>query len=127
MPDSISIHAAFLLDNTLTVALQTSIYSPLPLLVGYSLRWTKESEVVDIHPRLLVKPGSALWSIPVPDARCSNPILRFSIWKDNTFSERLADTGWADPFIQTASNPVEADRKRDAISSYGKESDAWML
>ena len=76
--------------------------SEFPLLVGCSVR-SRDGKIVDIPAQWLKSPGSALWNIKAPpecqistdpwDKSWSGQII-FALWQDDTFTKRLADTGW---------------------------------
>ena len=72
-----------------------------PLYVGCSLR-TLKGEIVDIPARWLKSPGKAIWVIKA-DKRFKTGefhdgdwegYVMLALWRNETFKERLADTGW---------------------------------
>jgi hypothetical protein len=72
-----------------------------PLLVGCSLR-TPQGGIIDLPAGWLSSPGLALWDVKVT-ADFMNKAdrydgwhgeIKFALWRNATFSERLADTVW---------------------------------
>jgi len=88
-----------------------------------------DGSVQDIPVRRLKKQGDVAWIIPMPpDA--GDPILRFSTWKNETFSERMDDTGWVEHGTEE-SKMVRPFGGKDTcmatniIDACGSEEDCW--
>lgn len=91
-----------------SVSFGLSITGPstaFPLVLGCSLR-THKGQVVDIAARYIDSAGMALWHVDAdqrfrinemgrPDDGWSGSVI-FALWRDRSFSERIADTGWYD-------------------------------
>jgi hypothetical protein len=87
-----------------SVVFGLDIQGSCPLLVGCSLQ-TSKGEVIDLPPKWLSSPGLAIWQIKPDDKFFENPnahvydriklgVIKFALWKDDTFTNRLADTDW---------------------------------
>lgn len=93
---------------SMSVVFGLSVEGPaalFPLVLGSSLR-TEQGDVVDLPAKRIVSPGPAIWSIAdeidgrFKTGRASDYSLRadgeiiFALWRDDSFTERFADTGW---------------------------------
>lgn len=110
-----------------------------PLLVGCSLL-TPRGEAVDLRARWLKSPGLAIWEVkadvqflenpgvfPITDRRWSGRII-FALWRNDSFTERLTDTGWVNWHAQSliGSSTAGLDMQDDRIKrEYGKRFDVW--
>jgi hypothetical protein len=114
--------------------------STFPVFVGCSLL-TPKGEVVDLPAQWLNTPGLALWKIKADD-RFQNPAepnpmsaftpwygkIIFALYTDDTFENRLTDTGWVEWSAQwlIGSSTKGLDMQDDAIKrKYGKRLDVW--
>lgn len=109
-----------------------------PLLVGCSLL-TPKGEVVDLPAKWLKSPGLAIWTYEA-DARflhkpgvepCDRVWLgriKFALWRDDTFTERLADTDWVrwETFYLIGTSTAGVNMSDDHIErNYGHRLDVW--
>lgn len=109
-----------------------------PLLVGCSLL-TPRGEEVDLPARWLKSPGLAIWSVKAdaqflenprvtPDDRVWSGRIIFALWRDDTFTERLTDTGWVNwrAYSLIGSSTAGVNMQDDQIKSgYGNRLDVW--
>jgi hypothetical protein len=108
-----------------------------PLFIGCSLL-TRQGEVVDQPARWLPSPGLALWDIKIGERRFQdNPGVPmdgwsgrviFAMYPDDTFSERLADTGWVpwSVYWLIGSSTAALDMQDQEIrAKYGNRFDVW--
>lgn len=107
-----------------------------PLVVGASLR-RRDGEVVDLPPRKLSSAGYASWEVrPIPpgfqvstareDGKAG--LIMFALWRDASFQERLADTGWVTweaPWLVGASTAGVEMREREMNERYGARQHVW--
>jgi hypothetical protein len=113
--------------------------SEFPLLVGCSLL-NPTGQEVDIPARWLKSPGLAIWGVsPGGESRdvkfIANPNdmtmagkIMFALWRDDTFTERLADTGWVNwkAYWLIGSSTAGLDMQDERIKQeYGNRLDVW--
>lgn len=106
-----------------------------PLLVGCSLR-SSQGCVVDLPARWLLSPGQALWDVKGTDEfKIGSDVfsewsgqIKFALWRDDTFNQRLADSGWLAwhaPYMigaSTAGLDIQDQRIKD---NYGDRLHVW--
>jgi hypothetical protein len=107
-----------------------------PLLVGCSLR-TPKGEVRDLPAKWLTSPGLALWHFNVDHEFKSEPQdpfssvrgeIIFALWRDNSFTERLCDTGWirwTAPWLRGASAAGLDMQEAEIQSKYKDRLNVW--
>lgn len=110
-----------------------------PLLVGCSLR-PRLGEIVDLKARWLVSPGRALWKVQADsrfresgtnvspmDSDWEGQII-FALYSDESFNERLADTGWVSwyaPWLIGSSAKGLDYMEEEIESSFAGRFDVW--
>lgn len=100
---SISISDTYHYHGSVVFGLTIQSDAPFPLVVGCSLR-TEGGKIIDIPANRITEGGLAIWGIEATAdcARGGNPHygcdwcghVIFALYRDETFSERLTDTGW---------------------------------
>ncbi len=140
MTSKITIIEQFGFHQSTVVALSIETLNSFPLIVGCSVK-SASGEITDIPARLLLHSGTVLWGgVTAPDnckmdQKDRSPYwqgqIMFALWQDETFTTRLADTGWVDwraPYLIGASM-VSIDWATDSIiEKYGKNwLDAWHI
>jgi hypothetical protein len=114
--------------------------SEFPLLVGCSLK-TLHGEIVDVPARWIKSPGLALWEIrpgtefirnpdtlPINDRVMAGTII-FALWRNDSFTESLGDTGWIDweAIWLIGSSTKSMDMQDEHIQrKYGTRRDVWI-
>jgi hypothetical protein len=113
--------------------------SEFPLLVGCSLL-NPTGQEVDVPPRWLRSPGLAIWEVTPGvefpgtkfivdyDDRMMAGKIMFALWRNDTFTERLSDTGWVnwEAYWLIGSSTAGLDMQDERIKrEYGSRFDVW--
>ena len=104
MYTGIKIEHFWQIQNKLIIGLNIQTIERFPIVVGCSLR-PESKEIIDIPARYLISPGLSFWGEQTVDSRFKYPLqsgfngdwagqIIFALWEDETFNNRLADTGW---------------------------------
>jgi predicted nucleic acid-binding Zn-ribbon protein len=113
----------------LAIGLTISSREKFPLVVGCSMR-NREGKIVDLPPRLIKRNGKALWIQDFIPEECKyyegwEGEIIFALWSDNSFSNRLADTGWIHWFIPKYTKPNRLEDEKIKVK-YGDALEVWL-
>jgi hypothetical protein len=78
--------------------------SGFPVTVGLSYR-THDGEIVDLPPQQMPHPGHAIFTVQQYRSDETIRDIIYALWRDTSFTTRLADTGWQH-FSVTTSDPL---------------------